>query len=116
MQYRQIFVASLIYSDKYNNESQKIVRVSYLRKSVSSADLFRIFFIRRFRKWSQMKDYKRSNLLLLSHLPIEISDEPIFFDVYAIIFHMGIASPTHLLIDASMASGSTTSARLPSNS
>ncbi len=64
-----------------------------------------------------MKDYKRSNLLLLSHLPIEISDEPIFFDVYAIIFHMGIASPsTFLLIDASMASGSTTSARLPSNS
>ncbi len=50
--------------------------VSYLRTSVSSADLFRIFFIRRFRRWSQMKDYEHFVEVPPSHLPIEISEEP----------------------------------------
>jgi hypothetical protein len=37
---------------------------------------FRILFIRRLRRWSQMKDYEHFVVVLPSHLPIEINEEP----------------------------------------
>ncbi len=67
--------ASLFCVGKYSKESQK-------KSCILSAYIcvicgpFRIFFIRRFRRWSQMKDYEHFVEVPPSHLPMEITEEP----------------------------------------
>jgi hypothetical protein len=74
-----IIGASLFCVGTYSEESQKIVLVSHLRISVSSADLLESSLSADFADGRRLKTMSASLFLLLSHLPLEISEEPIYF-------------------------------------